>query len=144
MTWRLLELLPYATHSKRKVEVCVCVCVLDERSPLFHILLIRFYTVEEKGKGGLGFDYKERKREKREGPGLASRPTARTTQPRVKALFFPTCFFFRSVLSLYGLAQHVISVCVCLSLSFLDLLSLFSRLASLLQSGRPFLTLSSR
>ena len=105
----------------------MCVCVLDERSPLFHILLIRFYTVEEKGKGGLGFDYKERKREKREGPGLASRPTARTTQPRVKALFFPTCFFFRSVLSLYGLAQHVISVCVSLSL--------FSRLVESIQSA---------
>ena len=121
----------------------MCVCVLDERSPLFHILLIRFYTVEEKGKGGLGFDYKERKREKREGPGLASRPTARTTQPRVKALFFPTCFFF-GPFSLSMASHNTLLVCVCLSLSFLDLLSLFSRLASLLQSGRPFLTLSSR
>ena len=56
---------------------------------------------------------------------------------------FPTCFFSRVSLSLfsfslYGLAQHVIGVCLSLSL---DLLSLSSRLASLLQSGRPFLIL---
>jgi hypothetical protein len=159
MTWRVL---PVHGRSTAGRERCREVCFRErerEREERTSSMSIRLFSTtptirsKRKGKGGRSAHIQRRRqrkeREKREGPGLASRPTASGPHnPGWKlfffSFFFPNVFFWSSLslslfsFSLYGLAQHVISVCLSLSL---DLLSLSSRLASLLQSGRLFLIL---
>lgn len=114
---------------------------------VFHIHF-GFYTVEEKGKGAtwlpLAFQWKKKptseKKERRErnGRGLAAWVSfeanrCRTTQPRVKALFFlfpfsffPTCFSLSVPLpSLFlAMASHnTLLVCVSLSTCWVSIQS---------------------